>query len=179
MPGRICLICALMLIGDVCAQGWRAPDGSMTPDAPYRKTAGEYGAWIILVDDLEAFFREWEAPPGTPEIATVSRIERGRFITAIVLFKGCEPSDSGSCDVEAGFEIIQPDGSHYAEMPLQSVWDDVPAPPANMMVMSPLYLRIRIEPGELMGEYNVIAHLKDVNAEITLTVEAPFVAFDP
>jgi hypothetical protein len=168
----------LTLASNAFSEGWINRDGTPVPDELNRKADGKFGAWLVLIDDEEKFFREWETTQATVQIETASRIERNKFITAIVVFSGCSSNPEGGCDVSGSFEITQPDDSNYAFIPPQRAWPkNTPLAEGNLL-MSQLYLRIRIEPGEPLGIYTVRAILEDLMTGKELILEAPFEAYE-
>ena len=171
------LIFALAAFG-AAAQGWKARDGSTLADEPDRQSDGDFGAWLILVDDEEKFLKTWATPSETVSIDTADRIERNKFITAVVVFSGCTANLTGGCDIEGGFEVMQPDGKVYAKVKPQRAWPVDVSPRPGILVMSEIYLRVRIEPGELLGEYTIRASLADLMAGKELFLESKFEAYE-
>jgi len=72
------------------------------------------------------------------------------------------------------FRITQPDGKVYAEMPIQEAWVGKPAP--AKLGMSVGYIKLRIEPDELLGEYEINATVIDKNSKDTLELSSVFLA---
>jgi len=174
----VSLLAIALLSIAASADGWRDKSGELIPDTPDRKSDGDFGASLLLVDDEEKFFKTWETPTPTVQIETATRAERNKFMTVVVIFSGCEKNAEGGCDLEGGFEIVQPDGEIYASIPSRRAWPPDAFPEPGILYMSELFLRIRIEPGELLGEYTVRAWLEDLMSGKRLDLESNFVAYE-
>jgi len=110
------------------AQWWSGTD--QLPDEPWRKDKGDFGAMILLTHDAERFYDDWQKPK-PPAITSTDTAERGKPITAVILFTGCRASDA-KCDVRVDFTVLKPDGSEYASVLDVAAWKDKPAPPHGL-----------------------------------------------
>src|SRR3569832_1323047 len=84
------------------AQWWSGTD--QLPDEPWRKGKGDFGAMLLLTHDVERFYDDWQKPK-TPAIMSIDIAERGKPITAVILFTGCRASDA-KCDVRVVFTVF-------------------------------------------------------------------------
>lgn len=181
MKVRISLLLLAFLTSGLLAAdyGWKDREGNLVPDTASQKSSGKFGASLILVDDEAKFLEAWETPSETVSIDTVSKIERNKILTAVVIFSGCELNSVGGCDIEGGFEVIQPNGETYAQIEPSRVWPPTASPPEGSLVMSQSYLRLRVEPHEPLGNYVIRASLYDLVAGQELLLEATVEAYDP
>ena len=140
--------------------------------------AGKNGNFHILqlwTGDEDRFMAEW-AHPTPPNLTTTTRMERNQPLTQFILFSNCTPDIDGKCLLNAAIEIFQPDGEYYGDVLTFPAYDNHPAPPADLLVIAPNSIGIRIEDGELLGGYLVRMTVTDVHggrmAVSELTLEA-------
>ena len=137
----------------LCAHAdWINKSGERLPDAENRKSIGSFGAQLILVQDDQQMFKVWGTPGETVNVHTVQSVSIGGQANAFVVFSGCAPDKSGKCSVTMQFRVYQPNGKVYASTPPMEVWQNKPALPARMLELSVGYLKIVIEPQDLLGK---------------------------
>jgi hypothetical protein len=172
------VLAAIALVA--CAFGahadWINKSGERLPDGEDRKSLGSFGAQLILVSDDQQMFKVWGTPGETVNVSTVRSVSIGGQANAFVVFSGCAPSKSGQCDVTMQFRVYQPNGKVYASAPPMEVWQGRPAPPARMLELSVQYLKVVIEPKDLLGKYVVSATVKDNVSGASLQLSSPFTA---
>ena len=174
---KLILVCAL--IAPISAiSGWIDRDGNPLPDAPDRKSIGDYGAWLILTDKESEAFSRWNTPSEGVYINSTDKIERGKILTAFIIFSGCDVDKNGNCDLVVKYKIVQPDGKVYADLPNQEVWVGKPVPPNKRLGMSVGYIRIVIEQDELLGNYTVHANVYDNNQKKSIELLRVFKAVE-
>jgi len=132
-------------------------------DASKRACSEEQGlhACLIVTDRGRELLTRWEEGFSSLEIESIEEAERGVFITAIVLFEGCQANEDGLCDASVDYVAYKPDGSVYGEVRNQELWIDKPPPSAGYSQLSLAYMGLRIEAGDPAGEYAVRARAKD------------------
>lgn len=125
-------------------------------------SAGDLSAMLAITAEEERFLREWTSTSGAhaPTLRTTGRARRGDTLTVLLFFSGCG-GVSGVCGAQVEYTVLNPDGSLYAAIPSRPVW---PGPPlrARSVYLSPGMLRIRIEPQDALGEYQVVARFRDL-----------------
>ena len=166
---RAVLLLVLLMPSVAGSQWWR--NGKRIPDETWRRSQDDLGVMLLLTTETDAFVREWYSTPEShvPNIRTTDRAVRGDVVSAFVLFSGCKPSPSGTCDGTVDFTVLKPDGSLYGEAknyPLCTRKASV-----KTVQMSPEHLDIQIEPRDPLGLYTVKARVRDKLAGITLEVE--------
>lgn len=158
--------------------GWIDREGKPLPDAPDRKSIGDFGAWLVLTDKESEAFSRWDTPSEGVYLNSTEKIERGKILTALIIFSGCGADKAGNCDLVVKFKIVQPDGKTYADLPYQEVWVGKPVPPNKSLGMSVGYIRVIIEPGEPLGKYKVHAYVHDKNLNKTIELLSMFEAVE-
>jgi len=168
----------ILLVFSIMAHAWIDRDGKIIADSNNRKSIGDFGAWLILVDDEKSFFKAWETPTPVVNIDTADKVQRNKPIILLVVFSGCKVDKYGNCSLVVDFTITQPDGTEYADIPNQPLWSNKTAPKKGMLVMGEAYLRIRIEPHEKLGTYKVHAIVKDLNDNKKISLASNFTSYD-
>jgi hypothetical protein len=176
-PLSFILVC--VLLAPLCAiAGWIDREGKPLSDTPDRKSIGDYGAWLVLTDKESEAFSRWDTPSEGIYINSTEKIERGKILTALIMFSGCGADKNGNCDLVVKFKIVQPDGKVYADLPYQEAWVGKPVPPNKSMGMSVGYIRVVIELGEPLGKYTVHANVRDKNLKKTIELLSVFEAVE-
>ena len=152
---------------------WR-DEGKTVPDTEWSKSAGEFGAMLLVTDDPEGFFKRWDKPPSPdykPEIETVSTARRGETVMAIIIFTGCASNPKGNCVSEVDFKVLNPDGSLYGDLKKGELWKDKPAPPDPYLQVSVANLAFKIEEDDPFGTYQLEAVVRDMVAKKQLKLK--------
>jgi hypothetical protein len=92
-------------------------------------------------------------------------------IATFIIFRGCHPDTSGSCNVTADFKAISPDGKTYAEAKSIQVWVGRPPPPNLNLELSRSGFVLVFEPKDALGDYLVRASITDHVANVTINTE--------
>jgi hypothetical protein len=171
------LVLLLIPLCDARAQ-WIDKHGNPLPDSEDRKSVGAFGAEIIFTTDPDALEQRWATPSDTVHVDSVDSVRINQPISAFIVFSGCKPSASRTCNVSMSFRVIQPDGKQYAATPSMEVWHDKPAPTQHGLALSVEYLKIRIEPYEQRGSYVVKVKVRDEISGNVISLKKAFVAKD-
>jgi hypothetical protein len=167
------LLLALSVV-DSYAQWFDPKTGGRLQDNDWRKASGDLGAMIIMTNNAESFFYEWEntAAAHIPQVKTTSQVRRGEVIAALLFFSGCG-AEGDSCNAVVDFKVMKPDGSVYGDNPGNKVlaW---PAPKKGVVLLSQAHLQIRIEPNDPIGAYPVIAVLREPNTGKVIRLKQQF-----
>jgi hypothetical protein len=155
---------------------WINKSGERLPDSEDRKSLGSFGAQLILVSDDQKMFKVWNTPGETINVSTVRAVSIGGQANAFVVFSGCTPGKAGQCDVTVQFRVYQPNGKVYASTQPMEVWQRKSPPPARMLELSIQYLKVVIEPQDLLGKYVVSASVKDNVSGASLQLSSAFTA---
>lgn len=151
---------------------WRLTDAEGHAIKPGLNTAsqGEFGTQQISTTNPEALQRAWAEPTRGVEIATQESATRNQRISVFVIFRGCQADTDGNCHITTRFETFDPAGKPYGTPAEGPVWDGPPPAPGNLQLGNS-GLGLRIEDGEQLGKYRVIARTTDRVANISLATE--------
>lgn len=153
---------------------WIKKSGERLPDTDHRKSLGSFSAQLILVPDDRQMFKVWDTPEETVHFSTIQSVSVGGQANAFVVFSGCAPNKSDHCDVTMRFRVYQPNGKLYAASPPMEVWQYKAAPPDQMLQLSVQYLKVVIEPQDLLGKYIVSVDVKDHVSGASLQLSTAF-----
>lgn len=143
-------------------------------DSTSSKSAGGFGAHLILADRPQAFVQEWRNPSsGKPQLWSATEAKRGEPLAAFIMFAGCLPDSGGVCNAEVDFRIYKPDGSLYAERAGLELWKKA-APPATNTQLSTANMAVSLQPNDPAGEYKVKASVRDLNRGVSFEIEEKF-----
>jgi hypothetical protein len=148
----------------------------LAADAPRKKEAvGPFEISLVVTENGEELFNSWDRPTGKPfNVVPVKVAPRGRFLSAVVLFRGCKADGSGNCNAELDLVAYDPKGNIYGAMPKVELWQRKPAPETGNTQLSRSYMGLIIEPKDLPGIYRVTALARDLNAKSQAKSEARF-----
>ncbi len=151
-------------------------DGDPTEDATWRKTAGVFGAMLLVTPDADRFFATLRTAlerGEDPEVETTLRARRGDSVSAVIVISRCATDPAGNCDTTVDYRVVAPDGSEYARFAGAEVWSGKPGPPAGVLQPGVTNLDLRIEPDDPLGDYRVEANVWDRVSGIQLSVWSP------
>ena len=130
---------------------------------------------LVVTANGKELFESWERPTGKPfRVEPVKVAARGRFLSAVVLFKGCKPDAAGNCNIEVDFVAYDPKGAVYGDMKNAELWQSKPAPTRGKTQLGVNYMGIVIEPKDIAGKYRVVATARDKNANEEANAAATF-----
>jgi hypothetical protein len=150
--------------------------GDAPEDASWRKTAGTFGAMLLVTPDAERFFatvRNALERGEEPEVETTVRVRRGRSVSAVIVISRCAVDPDGNCDTTVDYRVVAPDGSEYARFSAAEVWTGKPGPPAGVLQPGVTNLDLEIEPDDALGEYRVEAVVWDRVSGVRLALWSP------
>lgn len=161
---------AILVIAMPLSAQWKQ-NGKPVPDEPWRKSAGTFGAMLLLSDSPGEFVDQWKRPEN-PEIHTTATAERGHPIGAFVIFHQCKEVD-GACKCNVDFAILRPDGTVYGKREGIEMWNG-PASPGENLQLGRASFGVDIEPDDPAGKYTVQATVRDLNAAATVDLVQSF-----
>ena len=131
---------------------------------------------VIVTAKGDELFNSWDRPTGKPfSVVPVKVAQRGEFLSAVMLFRGCRPDTAGNCNVEMDITAFDPNGRVYGTMPKEELWQAKPAPSPGFTQLSRSYMGIVIEPNDPSGTYRVNVVARDLNAKTTAKAQTTFV----
>jgi len=172
---RLILSLALLLAATSAhaQQQWRLldADGHALPLGLNVASQDDFGTQQVSTTEPEALQRAWAQPTPGVQIATQQMATRNQAIFTFMIFRGCKADMEGNCHVTARFEVFDPAGKPYGAPAEGAVWD-APPPPSGNMQLGNSGFGLRIEDGEQLGKYRVVARTTDKVAHISLATEA-------
>ncbi len=163
----------LVTLSFASVAGWIDREGNPLPDSPDQKAIGEFGAWLLLTNNVEKALKNWGTPSETVYLDTEKNYKRNEFISALIIFSGCTEDKNGHCNLAVKYKIIQPDGKIYADLPIQEAWIGK-ASPGKALQMSIGYVKVRIEDHEAIGTYEILADVIDSNLDEKISLSSKF-----
>jgi hypothetical protein len=145
-------------------------------DAPMKSVAPQpFEVNLTITEKGNELFDSWDHPTGKRfNIEPVKVAPRGRFLSAVVLFKGCKPDSAGNCNAVMDIVAYDPKGKVYGEMPRVELWQGKPAPSAGNSQLSRSYMGVEIETKDPPGTYRITVIARDLNAKVEAKSEARF-----
>jgi hypothetical protein len=159
----------LLLVALVASAAWAvdAPNKSPQPQS--------FEVSLTVTEKGNELFDSWDHPTGKPfNVEPVKVAPRGKFLSAVVLFKGCQPDASGNCNAVMDIVAYDPMGKTYGNMPHVELWQNKPAPDPHYSQLSRNYMGLVIEPNDISGTYLVRVVARDQNAKTEARSEARF-----
>jgi len=168
----------LLLFTVTTNASWVDKQGNIIPDTDNMKSVGNLIAQLVVTDKEAEALKNWGTPSQTVYFPTADTIERNKIITTFVVFAGCTIDAASNCDLVMQITIIQPDGAIYSKLPIAEVWSGKPAPQGKNLGLGVDYMRIIIEPDELLGKYKIIANIMDKISGDSMVLTSTFTAIE-
>jgi len=169
---KYCIL-ALFLFSNIYAEStWRDKQGKIVKQTKSMNSKDGFGANLVGVNEKN-FFKVWNTPSQTVNIDIVDTIHRNDELIFPVMFGGCQTNKENKCNIVGDFVIIAPDGSTYASIKKMLIFNHVPFPNHGLNV-SKEYVKVVIEKTDLLGAYQVRAHILDVIGNVVLNLETSF-----
>jgi len=152
----------------VAQSAWTDSTGKQIPDTESMRSVGSFGAQVVLTPDERQFRQTWNSTKGTPKLISTDVVRLGSSVSAVILFHGCAPSEKGTCDVVSEFILENPDG---VATPAGggAVWSFAPMQ-SGVIQLGQASVTIEFDKTDPVGNYNVIANVKDKVSGRALTV---------
>ncbi len=130
---------------------------------------------VVVTESGDQLFDTWDRGGGKPfSIEPVKLATRGKFLSAVVVFKGCKPDASGNCNAVMDIVAYDPAGKIYGELRMVELWQRKPAPDLGYTQLSRSYMGIVIEPKDMPGTYRITVMARDLNAKTKAESETRF-----
>ncbi|WP_155836998.1 hypothetical protein [Paraburkholderia mimosarum] len=169
-------ILVLVLYAIPSMAGWIDHDGRAIPDRQDAKSFDGFGVMLVLTADEVAFMRAWNSSVQRPVLQTTKRVQRGKSVSAMLLFSGCKPNSAGTCDVSVTYRIAGPDGTVQDAGPY-NVWQrTVPKP--GIVELGDAHLTLGLANNDPIGKYVVSATITDRNAGASIAVSTTLTVTD-
>jgi hypothetical protein len=146
-------------------------DPGVTPhaDTESRRRSGDFGVQLMLTSDARQFEQAWK-PKDTSNLRSMSSVRVGSPVAAVLIFHDCSPNAAGVCDVVSEFVVAGPDGKTTPAGRIP-VWSRAPLP-GGQLQLGQAVMNVRFEKHDPLGDYKVIAIIRDNVSGATLTLTA-------
>ncbi|WP_439532832.1 hypothetical protein [Polymorphobacter sp.] len=155
--------------------GWRDGGKPIAGD-PSMASSKSFAVFQIATLDGEGFAARWNMPTAGVEIAKTSKVARNQPVFIFIVFTGCTPDQSGTCNVTADFRMFDPVGKSFGEQLGSRVWVGAPPPTKYALQLSSEYLGMIVENKDSLGAYRIVATVTDHVSGISLTTEQKIIA---
>lgn len=173
------LILIITLLSTTIANaGWIDKQGNKIPDSPHMKSVGNLISQLVITDDEAQVLKNWGTPSESVYFPVANKIQKGKIITAFVVFGGCATDTKGNCNLRMQMIVYKPDGSVYSDLPVMEVWSGKPVPPNKSLGLSVDYMRVIIEPHDPLGKYKIDTKIIDKNSGNKMVLTSYFTAIE-
>jgi len=168
---RLLVSIALLLSPIAVAGAWIGPDGKPLPETESMRSVGDFGVQVVLTPDEKEFRTAWNAGPTPPTLKVAAKVARGGSLSAMIIFHGCTPNQSGKCNSVIEFALVSPDGKR---LPAGSgpLWMDAPLP--GKLMLAAASATIGFDMTDPTGTYRVMAIAVDKVSGKRVQVQASF-----
>lgn len=169
---KILFLLFAMSLPLIAQSAWIDSSGKPIADTESMRSAGNFGAQVVLTPDDEQFRQAWNSTKGTPKLNSTNSVRLGSPVTAVLIFHGCSPNAAGVCDVVSEFIIESPDG---VKTPAGGgpVWSGVPLQD-GLLQLGQASMTVGFDKTDPVGDYKVIANVKDKISDRTLNLIVRF-----
>ena len=170
-------ILSLCLTLSTPAYGQWFRDGVRTPDQPWSKSRGDFGAMLLLSNAPDEFLDNWSRRTPGVSIRTTRTAHRGVPLAPFILFVGCTENTQEICDASFDLQVLRPDGSEFFQTTDLELWRGKRGPTLGTLGLGVGYTEIDVAADDPLGRYLVRANIRDTNAEISFSLEQSFNVF--
>lgn len=148
--------------------GWVSPTGEPMADTEDMRSAGTFGAQLVLTTEDSIFRKNWISTRGTPVLPATNTVVPRQNLRALIIFHGCKANRFGYCNVLADYSVQSPDGT-ITPIGTGPVWKGVPSK-TGYLQLGQVSADIPFVSTSLPGTYTVHAVVRDTvaNAAIPL-----------
>lgn len=132
--------------------------------------SGEAWSWtdehfsvdLILTRRHAELVEQWsglkENPGKLPLAYIAERAQKGEPVHAVILFRGCQASESGKCAMKLDYVVHRPDGTEYGAVRGRTVWDEnEPVPAPDLVHLGGPYVEFVADEEDPTGDYSFVA----------------------
>ncbi len=154
-----CLALLIALLPLVAQGGWIDRTEKPIPDTESMRSVGDFGVQIVLTANEGQFRQIWNSTTTPPKLTTTNIVRLGEAVSALLIFHGGVPNDSGVCDVFSEFILEAPDGK---KTPAGGgkVWSGKPMQP-GLLQLGQASISVGFDKSDLVGDYKITANVKD------------------
>lgn len=134
-----------------------------------RPAVQHFGAQLVLTPDENGFLDAWLNARTLHNLPATDTVHRGESVTAVLVFQGCTPDQSGKCDVVADFSLRRPDGA-YVPGGYGMLWSDEPAP--SHLHLGKASMGLSFDASDPVGDYKIVTTITDMVSGQTLELRS-------
>jgi len=172
------LIFTILLSSAVANAGWIDKQGNQIPNSESMKSAKNFIAQLVVTDNEAQALKNWGTPSESVHFPVANKIEKGKIITAFIVFGGCTTDTEGNCNLRMQMKVYKPNGSIYSNLPVMEVWSNKPVPPNRSLGLGVDYMRVIIEPHDPLGKYRIDTKIIDNNSKEEMILTSYFTAIE-
>ena len=169
-------ILVLVLYAVPSIAGWIDHDGRAIPDRQDVKSANGFGVMLVLTAHEAAFTRAWNSSAQSPVLQTTKQVQRGKSVSAMLLFSGCKPNPAGTCNVSVTYRFSGPDGAVQNVGPY-NMWQRA-APKPGIVQLGDAQLKLGLANNDPVGKYGVSATITDRHSGASIAVSTTLTVTD-
>jgi len=127
---------------------------------------------VVVTDRGKSILDTWDYRTGQRfEISPTKVAPWGKFLSALLLFKGCRPDKRGNCNADVDIIAYDPKGNVCAKLLGVELWQQKPAPDSGVTQLGRSYMNLVIEPTDPSGTYRIVAVARDKNGKTETKAE--------
>lgn len=146
--------------------GWVSPTGAPLAETEDMRSAGLFGAQLVLTTDDATLRKNWITTKGEPMLPSTSNVAPRQHLRAVIVFHGCKANKFGYCNVLADYSVESPDGT-ATPIGTGPVWKG-PPPTIGYLQLSQVSADIPFVSTSLAGTYTIRAVVRDTVANAVI-----------
>lgn len=143
----------------LASAGWVGPSGEKLADTEDMRSAGNFGAQLVLTTKEKDLRYNWIVSTKVPILPSTSQVPAGKPVSALILFHGCKANKFGYCNVLVDYSLEYPDGT-IKKIGQGAVWKGLPSNPGYLQ-LGTVSAKIIFDKTYLGGTYTVHAVVRD------------------
>jgi len=127
---------------------------------------------LVLENDPD-FFKKWNVSSETFRYKTLRKVKKGENFIVAIIFVNPGVDGTGNANITFDVKITKPDGTIYTNIPNLVVWNRK-SPKKNILGLSEGFLKIKMVPEDLTGNYKVEAIVNDKMKQVRLVLSSQY-----
>lgn len=171
------LFATFVALSSAAQAGWVSPTGEAVAETEDMRSAGLFGARLILTTDDATLRKNWIVSSDTPTLPSASTVMARQSLRALVIFHGCKANAYGYCNVVAEYSMQSPDGT-VTVIGTGPVWKGAP-PKVGFLQLAQVSADIPFVSTSLPGTYTIRANVRDTVARATIPLQNSRLVYKP
>lgn len=154
--------------------GWRTADGGDVPETSSTRSAGGFGATLLITPDKD-WQQKWDTPPETsPSFSRADSVEQGGELYILTFLTNPGLDAEGMADVVCDIRMERPDGTASTDEHAIPCFQAKLETPPTRVYMTSVTLGFIAEPTDPLGTWTAYVTVKDRVRGVSLPLEATF-----